>query len=40
LDKNCRRIATYYEKYSNNFRAMVKFSFIKFFLKNYFSDTA
>jgi transposase len=38
--KNCRRIATRYEKYATSFLAMVKLSFIKFFLKNYFSDTA
>ena len=38
--KNCRRIATRFEKYASSFLIMVKLSFIKFFLKNYFSDTA
>jgi transposase len=38
--KNCRRIATRYDKHADSFLAMVKISFIKFFLKNYFSDTA
>jgi transposase len=38
--KNCRRIATRFEKYASSFLTMIKLSFIKFFLKNYFSDTA
>jgi transposase len=37
--KNCRRIATRYEKYANSFLAMVNLAFIKFYLKKYFSDT-
>ena len=37
--KNCRRIATRFEKYANSFLAMVNVAFIKFYLKKYFSDT-
>ena len=37
--KNCRRIATRYEKYANSFLTMVNLAFIKFYLKKYFSDT-
>ncbi|MFM7021442.1 MAG: IS5 family transposase, partial [Flavobacteriales bacterium] len=34
--KNCRRIATRFEKYAHSFLSMVKLAFIKFFLKKYF----
>lgn len=37
--KNCRRIATRYEKYASSFLAMVKLAFISFLLKKHFSDT-
>lgn len=37
--KNCRRIATRFEKYQSSFLSMVKLAFIKFYLKKYFSDT-
>ena len=37
--KNCRRIATRFEKHESSFLAMVKLAFIKFYLKKYFSDT-
>lgn len=37
--KNCRRIATRFEKYASSFLSMVKLAFIKFYLKKYFSDT-
>jgi transposase len=36
--KYCRRIATRFEKYATSFLAMVNLAFIKFYLKNYFSD--
>lgn len=36
--KNCRRIATRFEKNAHNFLAMIKLAFIKFYLKKYFSD--
>lgn len=38
--KECRRIATRYEKLAVSFLAMVKLAFIKFYLKKYSSDTA
>ena len=37
--KNCRRIATRFEKYASSFLAMVKLAFIKILLKKHFSDT-
>ena len=37
--KNCRRIATRYEKYAGSFLAMINLAFIQFYLKKYFSDT-
>jgi transposase len=37
--KNCRRIATRYEKYATSFLTMINIAFIKFYLKKYFSDT-
>lgn len=37
--KNCRRIATRFEKHATSFLAMIKIAFIKFYLKNHFSDT-
>lgn len=37
--KNCRRIATRYEKYATSFLTMINLAFIKFYLKKYFSDT-
>ena len=37
--KNCRRIATRFEKYASSFLTMVKLAFIKFLLKKHFSDT-
>lgn len=37
--KNCRRIATRYEKYAISFLTMINLAFIKFYLKKYFSDT-
>jgi len=36
--KNCRRIATRFEKYASSFLAMVKLAFIKLLLKKHFSD--
>lgn len=38
--KECRRIATRYEKLAVSFKAMLKLAFIKFYLKKYSSDTA
>lgn len=37
--KNCRRIATRYEKHATSFLSMINLAFIKFYLKKYFSDT-
>ena len=37
--KNCRRIATRFEKNAHNFLAMIKLAFINLYLKKYFSDT-
>ncbi len=37
--KECRRIATRYEKKAVNFLAMVKLAFIKIYFKKHFSDT-
>lgn len=38
--KECRRIATRFEKKASRFLAMVKLAFIRRILKTYFSDTA
>jgi transposase len=38
--KECRRIATRYEKLSVSFLAMIKLAFIRYYLKTYLSDTA
>ncbi len=38
--KECRRIATRYEKLALSFLAMIKLAFIRYYLKNYSSDTA
>jgi transposase len=38
--KECRRIATRYEKLAVSFLAMIKLAFIRYYLKNYSSDTA
>jgi transposase len=37
--KNCRRIATRFEKKAEHFLAMIKLTFIKCYLKRHFSDT-
>ena len=37
--KNCRRLATRFEKTASAFLWMVKLAFIQFYLKKYFSDT-
>lgn len=36
--KNCRRIATRFEKNAQHFLAMIKLAFINLYLKKYFSD--
>ena len=38
--KECRRIATRYEKLAVNFLAMVELAFIRYILRTYLSDTA
>nr|WKN34495.1 transposase [Tunicatimonas sp. TK19036] len=38
--KECRRIATRYEKLAISFSAMIKLAFIRYYLKTYLSDTA
>lgn len=38
--KECRRVATRYEKLAVSFLAMLKLAFIRFYLKKYSSDTA
>lgn len=38
--KECRRIATRYEKLAVSFLAMVKLAFIRYYFKKYLSDTA
>jgi transposase len=38
--KECRRIATRYEKLAVSFLSMVKLAFIRYYFKKYLSDTA
>lgn len=37
--KECRRLATRFEKLDDNFMAMVQLAFARILLKRYFSDT-
>ena len=37
--KNCRRIASRFEKNAHNFMAMINLAFINLYLEKYFSDT-
>lgn len=38
--KECRRIATRYEKLAVSFMSMIKLAFMRFYMKQYLSDTA
>ena len=38
--KECRRIATRYEKLAVSFLSMIKLAFIRYYLRKYLSDTA